>query len=322
MSTQDVLSLSSHEGSEEDKDLMVDEYHDDHDKLDNERRKGEEKQNQKQKQDAIITTTRTFIDRIITKYAKFSSSSVFNERGLKLVQWVMWLCSQMTKNNQRFHKELSPSLRKIYSDISMMRYVLRFYGFLPALDAATRSPSGCWAGSPPYSPSWKDGRITKLADIMAWSMVFYHPLEHVAYVSWKMPKVLHRVNGNKWSAWSCRFWLVFILADWASSFLKNVELLDYRNKILLVQDGQGQDETSSSSSSKGSDDNDSTHLKLRDVDKAILMNRLQMIRNFFFAPPCLSWSLYDTDPLLSENVVNGMSLAEAVVCLYQTMLCL
>ena len=318
MSTQEVVSLSSHEDSKEDSEVMEDEFQNHHRTVGDEKRKDEHKQNHKP---VTISTTRNSFDQIFAKYAKFSSNSLYMERGLKLVQWVMWLCSQVTKNNQRFHRELSPSLRKIYSDLSMMRYVLRFYGFVPALDAATQSPSGCWAGSPPYSPCWKDGRIVKLANVMAWSMVFYHPLEHIAYANWKMPKVLHRVNGNKMSAWSCRFWLVYILADWLSSFLKNVELLEYRKKLMLLQDRQDLDGVGCN---KGNNDDDSTQLKLRLVDKTIFFNKLQMVRNFFFAPPCLSWSLnkWDTDPLLSENIINGMSLAEAVVCLYQTILSL
>lgn len=246
--------------------------------------------------------THNSIDNFFIQYGKFTSKSLFTERGIKLVQWTMWLISQVTKDNQRFSKDLSPSVRKVYSDLSMMRYVLRFYGFPSALDAV-RNP-GSWAGAPPNASSWKDKRIVKLSDLMAWSMLFYHPLEHVAYANWTMPKLFHRVDGNKMSAWSCRFWLAYIAADWISSILKNRELQEYKKTLLL----QG----------------DNAALKIIEVDKSIKINRLQIVRNFFFAPPCLSWSLnkWATDPLLSENVINGMSWAEAVVCLYQSILSL
>ena len=187
----------------------------------------------------------------------------------------------------------------------MTRYILRFYGFPSALDAVRAS--GSWAGAPPYAQSWKDKRIVRLSNIMAWSMLFYYPLEHMAYANWTMPKLFRRVNGNKMSAWSCRLWLIYIVSDLASSFLKNCELQDYKQQ-LLSRGKEGDNET----------------VELVQIDKCIKMNRIQIARNFFFTPPCLTWSLdkWATDPLLSENVVNGMSWAEAVLCFYQSILSL
>ncbi len=246
----------------------------------------------------------TSIDYFLSQFGKFADKSLFMERGIKLVQWTFWLVSKLTKNHQRLPKDLSPSLRKVYSDLTMMRYVLRFYGFPPALQAVIHP--GSWAGSPPNKQSWEDKRIVKLADIMAWSMFFYHPLEHIAFAQWKMPKLLRRVDGNKLSAVSCRFWLVYIFADWISSYLKNCELQKYKTLLLSKEEDA------------------SSELEINQIEKCIKMNKLQMVRNFFFAPPCFTWSLnkWATDPLLSENIVNGMSWAEAIVCLYQSLLSL
>jgi hypothetical protein len=35
--------------------------------------------------------------------------------------------------------------------------------------------------------------------------------------------------------------------------------------------------------------------------------------------PCINWSLpnWDIDPMLPENVVNGLMWLESIVCLYQ-----
>ena len=269
------------------------------------------------------------IDYFFNQYAKFTDKSLYTERGLKLVQWTIWLLSVLTKNNQRFHQTLSPSLRKIYNDLSMMRYVLRFYGLPPALDAAIWKP-GSWAGSPPYGNSWKDGRIVKLANVMAWSMTFYHPLEHLAFVKWNMPNIFRRIDGNKMSAWSCRLWLVYIVADGVSAVLKNCELREYKQNLIMSQQEQEtkvkqqklkEDVTENKMVVRHDDVDDN---KCVNVDKNITLNMLQIIRNVFFAPPCLNWSLdkWATDPLLSENVVNGMSLVEAIVCLYQTFISL
>ena len=245
------------------------------------------------------------IDSFFNLYGKFVDKSVFTDRGIKLVQWTMWLFSRLTANNKNIPGHLSPSLRKMYSELSMTRYILRFYGFPSALDAVRAS--GSWAGAPPYAQSWKDKRIVRLSNIMAWSMLFYYPLEHMAYANWTMPKLFRRVNGNKMSAWSCRLWLIYIVSDLASSFLKNCELQDYKQQ-LLSQGKEGDNET----------------VELVQIDKCIKMNRIQIARNFFFTPPCLTWSLdkWATDPLLSENVVNGMSWAEAVLCFYQSILSL
>lgn len=262
------------------------------------------------KNDAALTVNENKMDAFYTKYYKFTNSSLFTERGIKLIQWTMWLLSQLTKNNQRFSKHLSPSLRKFYGDLSLMRYVLRLYGMPLAYDGIRKL--GSWAGSPPYALSWKDERITKLGNVMAWSMFIYYPLEHLAYGNWIMPKVV-KVDGNKLSAWSCRCWLVYIVADWLSAFLKNCELGE--KKAMLLEMAQ------SPMPSDQQTQQEEVIITTEEIDKCMQMNRLQMVRNFFFTPPCLNWAWdnWDTDPILSENIVNGMSLAEALVCFYQTL---
>ncbi len=307
-STPEVLSLSSHENDE------VDDEVDNNDDVNESSTISNGDINKScpapnEEKTKVIHLSR--IDNFLNLYSKFTDKSMFTERGIKLLQWTIWLVSQLTKNNQRLPKDFSPSFRKLYVDLSNMRYVLRFYGF-PGCWAAVRKP-GCWAGSPPYSLTWKDERISKLANLMAWSMLVYYPLEHVAFANWTMPKLLRRVDGNKLSAWSCRFWLVFIVADWVGSYLKNCELSNHR-KLLLAN----------AMSNVHGDQNGGSTKEIRDIENCIKMNRIQMARNFFFFPPCLNWSLdkWATDPLLSENFVNGFSLAEAIVCIYQSFLTL
>jgi hypothetical protein len=284
------------------------------------------------------------IENFITLYCKFANNPNNTDRGIKIVQWTLWLISQITKNDSRYNKHLSPSLRKFYSDLSLMRYVLRLYGLPPALDAAVFKP-GSWAGAPPYeysynnnnnddndkndnahnNKSWKDGRITKLSKIMAWSMVIYHPLEHIAYFNWIMPKLLHKINGNKFSAWSCRCWLLYIVSDGISSFLKNCELGKHKQYLLQQHNSShdhGGDHSGDCGDGNGNDK--MIHDICATIDKSMKMNKLQMARCFFFIPPCMSWSTdnWATDPLFSENVVNGMSWIEAVICMYQTIISL
>ena len=55
-------------------------------------------------------------------------------------------------------------------------------------------------------------------------MLFYYPLEHVAYVGWQVPQLVPRVNANKFSAISCWFWTVYIVGDFWMNCLKLQEL--------------------------------------------------------------------------------------------------
>jgi len=249
------------------------------------------------------------LDDFLKLYCKWSSSATLQERGIKLLQWSFWLISRITQDREQFPKELSPSLRKVYSDLSIMRYFLRLYGMPLALEAIR---SGSWAGG-----EWKDGKIRKLTSFMAWSMLIYHPLEHVALAQWTMPKLFPTLDGNRLSAWSCRFWMMFIGADFVSALLKNRELRE-KKKFLL------------SSLSKKEDDNNraeyssATTVEVESLEKSIFLNKIQMLRCALFTPPCVNWSMpkLTEDPLFSENVVNGFSFAEAVTCIYQSLLSL
>ncbi len=237
------------------------------------------------------------IDNFLGAYCKWSASSTLTERGIKMAQYTVWLFSRLTQDK---HKVFSTSLRKVYSDLSMMRYVLRLYG-MPEAIAGVRA--GGWSGG-----NWKDKRIHTLGKVMAYSMVIYHPLEHIAWAQWTMPKLIskRRVDGNKFSAWSCRFWLCFIVADLISSVLKNKELEE--RKRLLANETVPSGRT------------DSITTEQQTIDKAIYMNKLQIVRNIFFTPPCMSWSgdEWATNPLLSENWINGLSFAEALTCMHQS----
>ena len=219
----------------------------------------------------MVTRTRNHsekIDRFLSLYCKWASSSLLTERGIKMLQWTMWLISQLTKDK---YKTLSPSVRKIYSDLSMMRYVLRLYGMPTAIEAIR---SGSWGAG-----SWKDTRIKQLGNVMAWSMAVYYPLEHVAWAQWTMPKLIPtKVDGNKLSAWSCRFWMVYILAEMASAVLKNREL---ESQLRCIDKDV-----------KGPNDEALYVIESQaTIAKSIKMNKLQIVRDILFTGPCITWAL-------------------------------
>jgi len=174
------------------------------------------------------------LDAFLIFWNEWSSSSLRTDQGLKLLQWSFWAASRLTApglptpgfrgnlNRRYLHPELSPALRKMYLDMSLVRYCLRLYG-LPSSIEAIRS--GSW------SAGWDDPRIHKLGKIMAWSMALYYPLEHVAFTGWVVPKLSrHFVDENRWSAVSCRFWTLYIGCDLISSVLKLKELAKRREQ--------------------------------------------------------------------------------------------
>ena len=155
------------------------------------------------------------LDRFLSKYGTFSSSTFTADQGIKILQWSSWAISYATTKSSNVNN-ISPSLRKLYNELSMARYILRFYGMLQSLEGYR---SGSWAGG-----TWDNPLIAKIAKyIMAGSMLAYYPLEHVAYAGWQMPKLV-KVNANKISSISCCFWTAYIVGDFWVSCLKWKEL--------------------------------------------------------------------------------------------------
>lgn len=246
------------------------------------------------------STLKSFLD----NYNKFAASTFTADQGLKVLQWSSWAISYVTKSNGT-NKHLSPSLRKLYLDLSMTRYALRFYGFLQSLEGYL---SGSWAGG-----TWENPLIAKIAKyIMAGSMMFYYPLEHVAYAGWQMPNLV-TIDANRISAISCCFWTTYIVGDFWVSCLKWAELR--RNLFNLGEILVGK---------KQADDKDAVGEILEEqqsIIKKIRHVKLQALRSLLFILPAVNWSLpkWATDPLLSEPVVNGLMLAEAYTCVYQSL---
>ena len=160
-----------------------------------------------------IPTPSSKLDKFLATYGSFSGSTFTADQGIKILQWSSWAISYATQTK---HTNLSPSLRKLYNELSMSRYILRFYGFFQSLEGYR---SGSWAGG-----SWDNPQIAKIAKyLMAGSMLAYYPLEHLAYAGWQMPKLV-KVNANKISAISCGFWTAYIVGDFWVSCLKWKEL--------------------------------------------------------------------------------------------------
>eukprot|EP00568_Trieres_chinensis_P005286 CAMPEP_0183305356 /NCGR_PEP_ID=MMETSP0160_2-20130417/10122_1 /TAXON_ID=2839 ORGANISM="Odontella Sinensis, Strain Grunow 1884" /NCGR_SAMPLE_ID=MMETSP0160_2 /ASSEMBLY_ACC=CAM_ASM_000250 /LENGTH=321 /DNA_ID=CAMNT_0025468541 /DNA_START=69 /DNA_END=1034 /DNA_ORIENTATION=- len=245
------------------------------------------------------------IDTFLSGWTTWAGDAYLNDRGLKILQWSLWLGSRLTDPaifpparvyHRRLNPNLSPGLRKMYLDMSMVRYALRLYGFPSSLEAIRTG--SWWAG-------WTDPRIHKLGKVMAWSMAMYYPLEHVAYARWVAP-VLVKADAERYTALSCRAWTTYIVADLLGCFLKIRELRS-RSEAVGREGGK---------MSEGE-----VQEKRCQLEKQIGQQRLQILRCGLFMLPAVHWSLpkWERDPWLSENVVNGLMFAESVVCFYQSL---
>lgn len=149
-----------------------------------------------------IPNSMTLFDSFLRNYGKFSASTFTADQGLKVLQWSSWALSYATRTNNP-NNHLSAGLNKLYNEMSMTRYALRFYGFFQSLEGYL---NGSWSGG-----EWENPLIGKLAKyVMAGSMLLYYPLEHVAYAGWQMPKLV-KVDANRISALSCVFWTTYIV---------------------------------------------------------------------------------------------------------------
>eukprot|EP00548_Thalassiothrix_antarctica_P018237 CAMPEP_0194190220 /NCGR_PEP_ID=MMETSP0154-20130528/62197_1 /TAXON_ID=1049557 /ORGANISM="Thalassiothrix antarctica, Strain L6-D1" /LENGTH=127 /DNA_ID=CAMNT_0038912025 /DNA_START=9 /DNA_END=388 /DNA_ORIENTATION=+ len=127
---------------------------------------------------------------------------------------------------------------------------------------------------------------------MSWSMVLYHPLEHLAYIRWTSPDLYPPSSGasttiknaNRLSALSCRFWFAYIIIDIVQAIYR-IEQIKRQKKKELVLCGDEE-----------SDD-------LVQLDRSMVDERLRGLRSLLFTFPCYSWSLsdWDTNPWLSET---------------------
>ena len=62
-----------------------------------------------------------------------------------------------------------------------------------------------------------------LGRIMALTMVLYHPLEHGWYFT-TLKSNIFGIDGGKWSLWSCRMWLIYVICDFIGTVKKLQEV--------------------------------------------------------------------------------------------------
>ncbi|KAL3783505.1 hypothetical protein ACHAW5_006986 [Stephanodiscus triporus] len=242
------------------------------------------------------------LDKFLDTWTSFSAKTFTADQGLKVLQYSTWAVCYAARSKRG---NLSPGLRKLYNELSMTRYVFRMFGFFQSLEGYR---SGSWAGG-----TWDNPLIAKIAKyLLAGSMIFYYPLDHLAYAGWQMPQLV-RVNANKVSQISCLFWSVYTISDFWVSCLKWKELKEKLGSLESILTGK-----------KKNDHKEDVAALVK--EEANLLNKirhikLQLVRCLLFVLPCINWSLpnWATDPMLSELHLNGLCLAEAYAAVYQSL---
>jgi hypothetical protein len=215
-------------------------------------------------------------------HTQFTSSAVPQEKALKTLQHAVWFIGRFyaAGSVQRL------SFTTTIGEIPWARYVHRLVGLPEAVQAVLSSDLG--------SSSSKRSTYTICTTIvargMAWSKMACCPLEHVAYLYWKVPSLLlllspsfgtrhgysqqqqQQQQGDRLaalaSAWSCRFWLLYVVLDLARSTWALMP-----NMTTRVDDDDDDD-----------DDDESLSSNSRDLQTRC-SEQLQIIRNLLFTLP-------------------------------------
>jgi hypothetical protein len=246
--------------------------------------------------------------RFLKFYVSFVASASHQDQAMKVLQWTLWLLSTSCSPSRSQARGI---LRKYYLDIGYVRFATRLLGLPAALEAAL---SGSWANT----NSQNHANIHRqLGNILATSMLGYYPCEHAAYALWMMPPntriaAKHQANrtAERLSAWSCRFWLIYILAETTQCALQYKELRDQQQQLLQLQvDGNNSDS-----------DDETTRERAAALKHAVTNTQLQLSRNALFFLPCIHWALpnWDREPWLPERFVNTCMWVESVLSLYQS----
>lgn len=209
------------------------------------------------------------IDQLLQFYVKYTSSAGNQDKILKVVQYSLFMLARF------YPKRVRAAMEKLSDEVCWTRYVNRFFGLPTSIEGVR---SGSWASS------------KALGKAMAWTMIGYYPLEHVAYLKWRAPDICLPSRSDsrlaaRASAWSCRFWLAYIILDTLRVFPSK----------------------------------DISELSSEEENSIARQERLQLVRNALFVLPAVSWSLpkWDTDPLFSPPVCNWLMWLESIVCMYQ-----
>mmetsp|Transcript_18973 Transcript_18973/g.24647 ORF Transcript_18973/g.24647 Transcript_18973/m.24647 type:complete len:297 (-) Transcript_18973:497-1387(-) len=287
----------------------------------------------------MMVTEIEYID-FTRRLSTYFGSAAVQDKCLKLISYMCWFLSRTIKNRNYAQdnrlEEICKDLRGIYTHLFMARYATRLFGTFSCLEAIKSGSWGVWGEAYEYGDDEArqedddvflslSSRRKWLGKFMAWCMLLYYPCEHVTYAKWIAPKLFKRINAEWWSAWSCRFWGLYVIADTLGSIAK-VRIGSRRrkqivNEMHMLQPLPGWNRKDVQYNGHDVDERQLwLKCELIQWDKRIYLERLQLIRNALYCLPLLSWSKSDWErnPMLPEEVINSLCLGESIVCFWQS----
>lgn len=237
-------------------------------------------------QDPVQEDANSFLDRFVD----FVSKTYNVDKAVKLVAYSLSTVAQVIKyRNGGEHTELSEGLANLYGGFSNARIVFRMQGTLEAIWEMRRGSGG---------EGWQDPRIRPLAWAQAFSNIFYHPFEDVAWAGSMAPKLID-VSQDWWWARSDWAWLAYCILDMYMNVLKGRELRKLEAGVQRKLRDCGESEIAS----------------LRRHLSALAARRrrlaLQQLRMVFYLPNAVHWAFIK--PPLHQGIVAVLGLSEAVV---------
>jgi hypothetical protein len=263
----------------------------------------------------------TRIKELLAFYSNFVYKTGNQDIILKLMQWSLWLIGAFSPMLLPGHKfnNLPQWITKISYDICYARYVTRLLGLPIAIEGAL---SGSWASCSYTNNAKYDSIYRVIGHILAYSMIAYYPVEHVAFFLWMNPnaETILDMPADVWFYMSMRCWLVYLVTESLQCMLKYFELSRY--KVLVLQSKKNDLVRSPqypTSNAFSNDDDSKSEVTPKELDGEIYNVVLLLVRNSLYLLPCIHWSLttWDTNPWLPDTMVNGLMWSEAVLSLYQ-----
>jgi Peroxisomal biogenesis factor 11 (PEX11) len=231
-----------------------------------------------------VTTTSKMLLSLRVLGAFLSSN---HDRSLKLLQYSFWAASRFYQADSKGRTGLAKLATELYFTRAANRLFFLPSALATALEACRNTDSTrATATKQPWGSRM-------LGHVLAWSMVGYYPTEHVAYFHWMAPSWLARGrSAERFSAWSCRCWVAYIVAESA----------------LCVLDLKKKSKTSTTTETSGTDNNRQ-------------LQQLQLLRNALYIGPAVHWSLpnWDVSPWLSSPTLNALLFLESIVSMIQAL---
>ena len=242
------------------------------------------------------------IAKILDQYGSYVSNSWNQDKLLKILHYSLWMLSRFYVKSPQSQQGLS----FLSGEILWARYVTRLLGWPTALQGILPTST---------NDNGEVDKFRRLGKAMAWSMVFYYPLEALAYMKWKTPQMVavpsylgsdHRL-AERASAWSCRAWVAYIVLD----MVRSVQVLS----TSPAKQGGGQEDDCTET------EEDPSSLSTVTPQQRTA-ERLQILRNALYLAPAVHWSLpnWDTQPWLSDTTCKTLLWFEAVACMVQSIL--